>query len=142
MEPIEIRLNPKRVIFLMLPLVIGLAILTYYIYFSGTVGKSTTFDIMYLLMIVLMAYVCYFPIRMLVKKEPVLSLTRSDITMSQRGKSVTFLWQQITKWEFVKEEGHKVLIIRTAGTEKKINLSTLDMKPHEVGELLMKYKKM
>ncbi|AXY75988.1 hypothetical protein D3H65_19255 [Paraflavitalea soli] len=78
---------------------------------------------------------------MLIKKEPILTLTRSDITINLRRNPITFLWQQITKWEIINEEGHKILILHTAETEKKINLSSLDMKPDEIEELLMKYKK-
>ncbi len=93
-------------------------------------------------MIALFIYIGYFPVRMLIKKEAFLTLTRSDITINQRRKPVTFLWQQVTNWKIIEEEGNKVLIINTAETEKKVNLSSLDMKPAEIEELLMKYKKM
>jgi len=143
MEPIEIRLNPTRLIFSILMLLIPLGAGTYYIYFSGKFHKTTElFDIMSLLMLAFIAYFLYHPIRMLINKEPILTLTRTDITINQRRKPVTFLWQQITKWEIIKEEGYKILIVHTAETAKKVNLSSLEMKPAEIEELLMKYKKM
>lgn len=123
-------------------LLIGLAGTIYYVHFSGEVKKSTKLDLMLLVIIGIAAYALYLPIKMIRNRVPVLTLTRSSITINKGKNPVTFLWQEVTQWETENDEGSIMLTVHTATAKNKVNLSSLDMKVDEIVDLLNKYKKM
>lgn len=141
METIEIRSNKKRLIPMLVLLFIGTSVATYYVYFSGKVRNSNLLNIVYLLSLASFIYMMYFQLRMLLRNEAVLTFTKSDITINQERKPVSFLWLQIISWEIKKDDSTHYLIIKTSDSTKKINISWLDKKPIEIEKLLYTYKK-
>ena len=122
-------------------LIIALVAGIYYIYFSGEIDNNTA-KILYVFLTVLLIYAIYIPTKKFIKNEPVLTLSNSDLEINEKGKSVSFLWLQVVDWRIEKDEENNThyLVLHTADTKKKINISWLDKKPHEIEELFRKYK--
>jgi hypothetical protein len=142
METIEIRQNKKTLIPMLAVLTAALFGMTYYIYFSGKFDHNITMKILYVFLAVLLVYAICIPARKFFKNEPVLTFSKSEIEINEKGKPVSLLWLQVIDWKIEKEEdgGTQYLMIETADTKKKINISWLDKRPSEIEELLQAYK--
>jgi len=142
METIEIRQNKKTLIPMLTVLTAALFGMTYYIYFSGKFDSNNTMKIVYVFLTASLLYAIYIPTKKFFKNEPVLTFSKSEIEINEKGKPVSFLWLQVIDWKIEKEEdgGTHYLTIETADTKKKINISWLDKRPSEIEELLQTYK--
>ena len=87
-------------------------------------------------------YAVYFPIKKLIKNEPVLLLNKSGIEINVKGKLNSFSWLQITNWKIEKDDDGRTsfLIVETTDTKKKINITWLDKQPSEIEEVLNRLK--
>ena len=143
METIEIRQNKKTLIPMLTLLTVALFGMTYYIYFSGKFDNNTTMKIVYIFLNALLIYAIYIPTKKFFKNEPVLTLSKSEIEINEKGKPVSFLWMQISDWKIEKDDDGPThyLIIETADGKKKINISWLEKRPSEIEELLLKFNK-
>jgi hypothetical protein len=142
METIEIRQNKKILIPMLALLTAALFGMTYYIYFSGKFDNNNTMKILYVFLTASLIYAIYIPAKKFFKNEPVLTFSKSEIEINEKGKPVSFLWLQVIDWKIEKEEdgGTHYLTIETADKKSKINLSWLDKRPSEIEELLQTYK--
>lgn len=142
METIEIRQNKKTLVPMLVVLTAALFGMTYYIYFSGKFDNNNTMKIVYVFLTASLLYAIYIPTKKFFKNEPVLTFSKSEIEINEKGKPVSFLWLQVIDWHIEKEEdgGTHYLTIETADAKKKINISWLDKKPSEIEELLQTYK--
>jgi hypothetical protein len=142
METIEIRQNKKKLISMLALLTAALFGMTYYIYFSGKFDNNNTMKILYVFLTASLIYAIYIPAKKFFKNEPVLTFSKSEIEINEKGKPVSFLWLQVIDWKIEKEEdgGTHYLTIETADKKSKINLSWLDKRPSEIEELLQTYK--
>jgi hypothetical protein len=140
METIEIRLNKKTLIPMLLLLVIALVGGIYYIYFSGKFDDNNRIKLIYLFVTGLMLYGFYIPARKFLKKEPVLVLTKDSIEINEKGRPVTFHWLQIREWDIKNDDGTRYLIIDTGEVKKKVNISWLDKTPAEIESLMTQFK--
>lgn len=143
METIEIRQNKKKLIPMFVMLAAALTGMTYYIYFSGTFEVENTITILYILCTALLIYTIYIPTKKLFKNEPVLTFSKYELEINDKGKPVSLLWQQVMDWRIEKESDGdtRYLIVVTTDRERKINISWLDKKPDEIEELLQIYRK-
>jgi hypothetical protein len=142
METIEIRQNKKTLIPMLALLTAALFGMTYYIYFSGKFDNNNTMKLLYVFLTASLIYAIYIQAKKLFKNEPVLTFSKSEIEINEKGKPVSFLWLQVIDWEIEKEEdgGTHYLTIETADKKRKINISWLDKRPSEIEELLQTYK--
>lgn len=141
MQPIEIRLN-KWKWYPMLTLFVVVQILVFHsVFLSGKYDGNILVKAMYVLCVSAMLYFARYPVRQLIKNEPILILSRSEITTSRRGKPVTYLWSQIQSWhiEKDKETSNKYLILETTEGKKSVSISWLEKKPAEIEELISAY---
>jgi hypothetical protein len=142
METIEIKQNKKALVPMLVLLTAALLGMVYYIYFSGKFDNKNTMKIVYSILTVSLLYAIYIPVRKFFKNEPVLTFSKSEIEINEKGKAVSFPWLQIIDWKIEKETdgGTHYLIIETIDRKRKINISWLDKRPNEIEELLQKYK--
>jgi hypothetical protein len=142
MEKIEIRQNKKKLIPMLALLTAALFGITYYIYFSGKFDNNNTIKIVYVFLTASLLYAIYIPARKLLKNEPVLTFSKSEIEINEKGKPVSFIWLQIIDWKIEKDSDGNThyLIVETEDKKRKINISWLDKKPSEIEELLQAYK--
>jgi hypothetical protein len=142
METIEIRQNKKTLIPVLVVMAIALFGMTYYIYFSGKFDNNNTMKILYVFLTASLSYAIYIPSKKFFKNEPVLTLSKSEIEINEKGKPLAFLWLQVVNWEIEKHEdsGTIYLKIETADKKKKVNISWLDKSPSKIEELLQTYK--
>jgi hypothetical protein len=142
METIEIRQNKKTLIPMLAVLTATLFGMTYYIYFSGKSDNNNTMKIVYVFLTASVLYTIYIPTKKFLKNEPVLTFSKSEIVINEKGKPASFLWLQVIDWNIEKEEdgGTLYLTIETADTKKRINISWLDKRPNEIEQLLQTYK--
>jgi hypothetical protein len=126
MQTIEIRQNKKKVIPTLVLLAIVLIAATYYIYFSGEFDNNNAMKILYVFLTASLLYAIYIPTRKLLKNESVLTFSKSEIEINEKGKPVSFLWIQVINWKIEKDENTYYLVIETTDVKKKINISWLD----------------
>ena len=141
MQPIEIRRNKKSLTRMLIMLVIGWAALTYFIYFSGAIKTTTELNIFYSLVTVIIIYLFYISRKRLKLNEPLLILTRTDITINEKGSPESFPWSQITEWEIENDDGGEYLTIKTANTKKRLGISWLEKSSGEIKVLMTEYSK-
>ena len=142
METIEIRQNKKTLIPMLALLTAALFGITYYIYFSGKFDNNNTMKILYVFLTASLLYAIYIPAKKFFKNEPVLTFSKSEIEINEKGKPVSFLWLQVIDWKIEKDSDGNThyLIVETEDKKRKINISWLDKRPGEIEELLQKYK--
>jgi hypothetical protein len=142
METIEIRQNKKTLIPMLVLLLGALIATTYYVYFSGKYDGNIIMKVLYVFLSAILFYAIYFPAKKFFKNEPVLTLSKSEITINEKGKPVSFLWAQINDWKIEKDSdgGTQYLIINASALTKKINISWLEKRPSEIEELIYAYK--
>lgn len=124
-------------------LTVALFGMTCYIYFSGKFDNNNTKKIVYVFLTAYLLYTIYIPTKKFFKNEAVLTFSKSEIEINDKGNPVSFLWQQVIEWKIEKEEDggtHYLTITTSADIKKRINISWLDRRPNEVEELLQKYK--
>ncbi len=142
MERIEIKQIKKMVIFFTIVLIIAFVFSTYYVFFSGKFDDKNLVKIVQGIANSILLYTIVVSIKGLYKNKPVLIFTKSDIEINEKGKPVSYLWQQITNWKITEEGdgGTNYLTIETADSKKKINISWLTKRPSEIEEILKLYK--
>jgi hypothetical protein len=142
MQPIEIRLNKWIWILMLTFLLAGQIVMFYFTFFSGKFDDNTLLKALTVGLTAWLLYALYFPARQLIKNEPVLILSKSEITINRRGKPITYLWMQIQDWhiEKDKENSNRYLILETTEGKKSVSITWLDKKPAEIEELINEYK--
>ncbi len=141
METIEIKQNRKRLFPKLVVMAIALIGMTYYIYFSGEFDNNNAFKIVCVFLIALFVYMLYIPTKKFFKNEPVLTFSKSEITINEKAKPISFLWREVVNWKVVKkDEDTYYLMMETMDKKKIINISWLDRGPNEIEELLQTYK--
>jgi hypothetical protein len=141
MEIIEIRQNKKTLIpVLAIFLVVHIG-MTYYAFFSGNWEKMPAMKVVYVIITAVFLIGLYFPVRKFIKNEPVLTISKSDITINEKRKAVSFLWIQVHNWkiEFESDGGTPFLVIETAKEKKRINIAWLEKDYEEIEELIITY---
>ena len=141
MQPIEIRLN-KWKWYPMLTLFVAVQIWVFYLVFlSGQHDGKNLVKVMYVICASAMLYFARYPVKQLIKNEPILTLSKSEITIIQKRKPVAYLWSQIREWhiEKDKESSNKYLILDTSEGKKSVSISWLEIKPAEIEELITTY---
>jgi len=141
METIELRLNRKRVIPMIVLIAVGIGFGTWYACFSGKVPRNTLEVVIYAVTVITFIYAAYFKVKKLWNNEPVLILTSAGISIHEKGEPLSFLWWQVVHWEIEKDDSTHYLVIQTADTKKRINISWLDRKPAEIERLMHQYKR-
>jgi hypothetical protein len=143
MTIIEIRRNKKTLIPMLAFLTAALLGMTYYIYFSGKFDNNNTMKIVYIFLTALMIYAIYIPAKKFFENPPVLTFSKDELEINEKGKPVSFLWLQIIDWKIEKDEDGPTyyLTIETAIVKRKINISWLDKRPTEIEQLLHMFKK-
>lgn len=141
MQPIEIRLNKWIWIPMITFLLAGLTMMFYITFFSGKFDDNTLLKVVTVGLIVWLLYWLYFPVRQIIKNEPVLILNKSEITINRKGKPVTYRWMQIQGWhiEKDKENSNRYVILETSEGKKSVSITWLDKKPAEIEELIITY---
>lgn len=141
MQPIEIHQSKKKLIGFIAIMFLSQIAVIYFIYFSKDYNLNTSLKVAYAGMLAVIIYFLYFPIRKLIKKEPVITLTKSEITINVKRKPVTYLWSQIRDWhiEKDKETSNKFLILETTEGKKSVTISWLEKKPAEIEALIIAY---
>jgi hypothetical protein len=119
----------------------GQIVMFYVTFFSGKFDGNTLLKVVTIGLTAWLLYALYFPLRQLIKKEPVLTLSKSDITINVKRKPVTYLWSQIQGWhiEKDKENSNRYLILETTEGKKSVMISWLEKKPAEIEELIISY---
>lgn len=143
MEKIEIRQNKKTLIPILALFTAALFAMIYYIYFSGKFDNNNTMRIVYIFITASTIYAIYIPAKKIFKNEPILTLSKSEIEINEKGEPVSFLWLQVIDWKIEKDEDGSTyfLTIETYESKKKINISWLEKRPIEIEELLQTFKK-
>lgn len=115
--------------------------MVYYGFFSGKVDTMPVMKAIYAFLSASLLIGIYFNVRKFIKKEPVLTITTSDITISEKIKTVSFLWIQVRDWkiEFDSDGNTPYLIIETAEEKKRINIAWLEKGYEEIEELITTY---
>ncbi|HEY8894364.1 MAG TPA: hypothetical protein VIM79_06100 [Niastella sp.] len=142
MQPIEIRLNKWIWIPMLTFLLVGQIVMFYITFFTGKFDGNTLLKVVTVGLIGWLLYWLYFPVRQLINNEPVLILSKSEITINRKGKPVTYLWMQIQGWhiEKDKENSNKFLILETTEGKKSVSITWLTKKPEEIEALLSEFK--
>lgn len=142
MQPIEIRLNKWKWILFITFLLVGQIAMFYFTFFSGKYDDRTLLKVMNVGIVAYLLYALYFPVRQLIKNEPVITLSKSEITINRRGKPVTYLWMQIQGWhiEKDKENSNRYLILETTEGKKSYSITWLEKSAAEIEELISEYK--
>ena len=141
MQTIEIRRNKKALRILLVFLGGGWIGITYLIYFSGSIAATTELSVFHIGITAILIYLFYIATKRLKHNEPLLVLTRSGLTINEKGNPETFLWSQITEWEIENDDGGEYLTIKTAATKKKIGISWLEKSSGEIKELMNEYSR-
>jgi hypothetical protein len=141
MQQVEIRQNKWKWTLLLIFLLGGQIVTFYLVYFSGKYDRNMTLKVVYVILTLVILYRMYLPARQLIKNEPVLTLSKSEITINRKGKPVTYLWIQIIDWYLEKdqEKSNTYLILETAEGKKSTIVSWLEKKPAEIEELIITY---
>ena len=140
MQTIEIRQNKKALTIMLLLLAAGWIGINCYVYVLKGLKTNTELNILNIVLTGIIAYVIYMGIKRLRSNEPVLILTKSDLTINIKGNPESFLWLQITEWEIGRDE-YDYLLIKTADAKRKVSLAWLEKKPSEIRELLIEYSR-
>jgi len=120
----------------------ALILMIYYVYFSGRFSDNNGMKILYFFGGASLLYAIYIPLRKFIGNEPVLTFSRSEIEINEKGKPVSYLWLQVINWSIETDaEGRThYLVIETEGRKRKINISWLEKKPAEIEALMLTYK--
>jgi dipeptidyl aminopeptidase/acylaminoacyl peptidase len=139
MQPIEIRLNKWIWIPMITFLIASLTVMFYITFFSGKFDDKTLLKLLTVGLIAWLGYWLYFPVRQMIKNEPALTISKSEITINKKGKPVTYL--QIQGWhiEKDKENSNRYLILETTEGKKSYSITWLEKKPEEIEELIITY---
>jgi hypothetical protein len=141
MQPIEIRQNKKTMIPVLVIIFASLIGMMYYAFVSGNWDKMPIMKLIYVFLSVIILGRLYFSVRKFIKNEPVLTISKSDITINEKRKAVSILWGQIHEWkiEIESDGGTPYLIIKTAEEKKKVNIAWLEKDHEEIEELIITY---
>lgn len=140
MEKIEIR-QDKKLFLIILVLVVVLQIFVIrQVYFTN--NENTTLKVVFGIVALISFYSLYLPLKRLIRNKPVLTLSKSEITITEKNKPVSYLWLQVNEWKIEKDfDGDgKYLIIETTEGKKKVNIASLEIDPDEIEELINEYK--
>lgn len=120
----------------------ALILMIYYVYFSGRFSHNNGMKILYFFGGASLLYAIYIPARKFIRNEPVLTFSRSEIEINEKGKPVSYLWVQVISWSIEKDPDGRThyLVIETAGSKSNINISWLEKKPDEIEALMLTYK--
>jgi hypothetical protein len=142
METIEIRQNKRKLIPMLALLSAALIMMIYYVYFSGRFNDNNGMKILYFFGGASLLYAIYIPAKKFIRNEPVLTFSRSEIEINEKGKPVSYLWVQVLNWSIEKDPDGRTqyLVIETAGKKREINISWLEKKPAEIEALMLTYK--
>ena len=141
MQPIEIRQNKKTLIPALVIIFASVIGMMYYAFVSGEWDKMPVMKLVYVFISVIILSSLYFSVRKFIKNEPVLTISKSDITINEKRKAVSILWGQIHEWkiEIESDGGTPYLIIKTAEGKKRINIAFLERDHEEIEELMITY---
>lgn len=140
MEKIEIRQDKKLFLIILVLVVVMQVFVIRQIYFTN--NGNTTVKVVFGVVALISFYSLYLPIKRLIRNEPVLTFSKSEITIIEKNKPVSYLWLQVNEWKIEKDfDGDgKYLILETTGGKKKVNISSLVLDPDEIEELINEYK--
>lgn len=141
MATIEIRQSKKKLIPMLALLTAALFGTTYYAFFSGNFDNIKAMKVLYVILLASLAYAIYIPAKKFFKHEPVLTVSKSEIEMNEKGKPTALLWLQVIDWKIEKDDSTYYLIVETADKKHTINISWLEKTPSEIEALLQTYKK-
>ena len=141
MQPIEIRQNKKTLIPVLIIIFASVIGMVYYAFVSGNWDKMPVMKLVYVFLSVIILSSLYFSVRKFIKNEPVLTISKSDITINEKRKAVSILWGQIHEWkiEIESDGGTPYLINKTAEEKKRINIAWLEKDHEEIEELMITY---
>ncbi|MCS3796706.1 hypothetical protein [Niastella sp. OAS944] len=139
MEPIEIHQNKRTLIPVLAIFFASVIGMVYYAFFSGEWDKMPILKLVYALISAIILIGIYFYVRKFIKNEPVLILSKSEITIIERAKSVTYLWIQVLEWRIEDSDSSWDLIIKTAEDKKTVNINWLEKDHEEIKELIITY---
>jgi hypothetical protein len=139
MQPIEIRQKKTLIPVLAIFCVVQIGI-TYFAFYSGDLEKMPAIKVMYVIISAVFLFGLYFPIRKFIKNEPVLTISRSEITINEKSKAVSFLWMQVREWKIdIESDDDPYLIIETTEEIKRIKIAWLEKDHEEIEELIITY---
>lgn len=141
MEKIEIRQNNKTFL-IVLVFIVGVQIFfIHQIYFVSNV-ENTTIKVAFGFVILGTIYGLYLPIKRLIRNEPILTLSRSEITIIEKNKPVSYGWLQVHECRIERDfDGDaKYLILETTEGKKKVIIASLELDSDEIEELINEYK--
>lgn len=141
MPPIEIRQNKKTLIPVLAIFFASVIGMVYYAFFSGEWDKMPIIKLVYAFISTSILIGIFFYVRKFIKNEPVLIISKSDITINEKLKPVSFLWIQVRDWkiEIESDGGTPYLIIETAEENKRVNIAWLEKDHEEIEELMITY---
>lgn len=119
MEKIEIRQDKKLFLIILVLVVVMQVFVIRQIYFTN--NGNTTVKVVFGVVALISFYSLYLPIKRLIRNEPVLTFSKSEITIIEKNKPVSYLWLQVNEWKIEKDfDGDgKYLILETTGGKKK-----------------------
>ena len=123
-------------------LLTGQIAMFYFTFFSGKFDENTLLKVVTVGVGAWLLYALYFPLKQLIKNEPALIISKSEITITRRGKPDTWLWMQIQSWhiEKDKENSNWYLILETTEGKKSYSITWLEKSPAEIEELINELK--
>jgi len=110
--------------------------INYYFFYVKSVKATIELSFWNILLTGIIVYLVYLGAKRLRANDPVLTFTRSDLTINIKGDPESFLWVQITEWEIGRDDQ---LLIKTVDTQRSVSLTMLEKKPKEIKELMEEY---
>lgn len=144
MEKVEIHFSKGKLLLVILICVGWVMATTYYMFYTEPYSNYLLVKITTILINGFIVYVAGLQVKLLVKNDPVVTLSPEGIDFNNNGKLSTFLWVEIKTLTIEQvRAGNRgktdILVIKTDVAEKKIPLGSLEKSVQEIREIIGTY---
>jgi hypothetical protein len=143
METIEIRQNKKKTVPLLTVVILITAAMAYLVLCLGKLEDYKVLKTLFIVLTVIVLYRSYFPVKMLLKNEPILIFSPSVLILNEKGNPLHILWHDLVDCKIEKNNTNEMhyLVVTTAHQSTRLNISWLDKSPAEIEAILTAFAK-
>jgi hypothetical protein len=140
-DRVEIRMNRGRAIFMVCYIIVALAAINAFALLTTTYEENPFFSMIVVVLDLVFLYNLYQLIVRIARNEPILTLTKSDITTNYRGVRLVHPWNAIKQLEIDTTGRFRHILIDSGNGPSKTDITGLEKQPQEVETLVEKFRK-
>lgn len=140
METVEIRMNHRKLVPMLLLMSGAMFFVAFFIFTPKLANESLSVKVISIGFFLWFFFRVYILLNKLVNNKAILTFTKYELIVSDKRKESSYLWGQVFSWEVEKDDTNYYLILHTEQGKRQIDISWLKVRPDQVDELMKRYK--